>query len=366
MATRLRVVWPAVVAVCVAAAYAGWRLSLAGWDPIGLADVGTRYAEGASGGTEGYDGQFALSIALDPNPSTVAPHLDVPAYRYQRIVYPLLARSLGFGSPAAIPWTLLFINLAAQGIGTWILATILHERGERPGYAVVYALWVGLVASAGLDLNEPLAFACIAAGWLALGRGRFGWSALWMTASLFAKETSLVFWAAGLAGAWLASAGRRRELLPWLLGACAYAGWQLWLWLAFGSSGLVTGGAMATSFEWIPFMGLLRVGLVSGRALALYGVIFGPTIVIPSIWALWMWLRDMLRRLSSAEAWALGLSGAMIAVLPFSTFREPLGLLRVATGLVLAVLLYASRHHDRRALNYSLLWSALLVVLLKP
>jgi hypothetical protein len=56
----------------------------------------------------------------------------------------------------------------------------------------------------------------------------------------------------------------------------------------------------------------------------------------------------------------------MIAFLPFSTFREPLGLLRVATGLVVAVLLYASNNHRRRALNYALLWSALLVVLLKP
>ncbi len=178
MATRLRVVWPAVLAVCVAAAYAGWRLSLAGWDPIGLAEVGTRYSQGSVRGTEGYDGQFALSIALDPNPATVAPHLDVPAYRYQRILYPLLARALGFGSPTLIPWALLFVNLAAQGLGTWVLATILRESGERPGYAVVYALWVGLVASAGLDLNEPLAFAFITAGWLALRRDRLGWAAL--------------------------------------------------------------------------------------------------------------------------------------------------------------------------------------------
>ncbi len=175
-----------------------------------------------------------------------------------------------------------------------------------------------------------------------------------------------MFWGAGFAGAWLASSGRRRRLVPWILTACVYAGWQAWLWLVFGSPGLVSGGAMATSFEWIPFMGLLRVGVVSGRALALYLVMFGPTIVLPAVWALWSWLRDALRRSYSPEGWALAVNAAMIAVLPFSTFREPLGLLRVATGLVLAVLLYASRHHSRRALNYALLWSALLVVLLKP
>jgi hypothetical protein len=366
MATRLRVVWPAILAVCVAATYAGWRLSLAGWDPIGLADVGTRYSQGSTRGTEGYDGQFALAIALDPTPATVATHLDVPAYRYQRIVYPLMARALGLGSPAAIPWALLFINLIAQGLGTWFLAKIFQESGERPGYAVVYALWVGLVASAGLDLNEPVAFALIAAGWLALRRGRLGWAALWLTVSLFTKETGLLFWIAGFAGAWLATGGRKRRLIPWIVAACAYAGWQAWLWTAFGSPGLVSGGAMATSFEWIPFMGLLRVGAVSGAVLALYLVIFGPTIVLPAIWGLWSWLRDTFRRSYSAEGWALAASAAMIAFLPFSTFREPLGLLRVASGLVVAVLLYASKDHRRRALNYALLWSAFLVVLLKP
>jgi hypothetical protein len=55
----------------------------------------------------------------------------------------------------------------------------------------------------------------------------------------------------------------------------------------------------------------------------------------------------------------------MIAFLPYSTARETGGLLRFACGLVLAVLLFAARYRQRRALNYSFLWIVLNVFLLK-
>src|SRR5207253_9945322 len=38
----------------------------------------------------GYDGQFALFIALDP--THAAPSIDKPAYRYSHILYPIAAR----------------------------------------------------------------------------------------------------------------------------------------------------------------------------------------------------------------------------------------------------------------------------------
>ena len=75
------------------------RLSQVEWDPLGLAELGTRYSQLDPAGTEGYDGQFAYYIAVSPNPKDVAIQLDVPAYRYQRILYPLMARSLALGIP---------------------------------------------------------------------------------------------------------------------------------------------------------------------------------------------------------------------------------------------------------------------------
>jgi hypothetical protein len=99
------------------------------------------------------------------------------------------------------------------------------------------------------------------------------------------------------------------------------------------------------------------------KALGLYLVVFGPTIVAPAIWAGLTALRGLSVGQRSAETWSLLLQGASIAFLPFSTFREPLGLVRFASGLVVGTLLYSSLVKHRRALAYGLLWTALLVIL---
>ena len=72
-----------------------------------------------------------------------------------------------------------------------------------------------------------------------------------------------------------------------------------------------------------------------------------------------------LTALALSCAAALGANAALIAVLPFSTFREPLALVRLATGLVLCTVLFGAQAHSRRVLNYSLLWIAVLVLLVR-
>ena len=53
-----------------------------------------------------------------------------------------------------------------------------------------------------------------------------------------------------------------------------------------------------------------------------------------------------------------------MAFVPFSTYREPLGVFRFIVGLVLAHLLYAALRYPRaRAMVYSTLWLTLLIYL---
>ncbi len=361
MAARLRTAWPALASLVVCLVYVGLRLAQYGGDPLGLAELGTRYSRGVGREEQGYDGQFAYYLALDPDPGRVRPHLDVPAYRYQRILYPILARALAVGEEDLIPWALIGVNLAAHFAATWMLSSILLERGQPVRYALGFGLWVGQVAAVGTDLNEPLALALVIAAWWARLRRR-GWTAaLLLTLSVFAKETCLLFWAAVMLDDVL---GRRwRAVAAEAAGGLAFGLWQLWLLSRFGGLGLGSGGAMSTPFEFIPLMGLLRVGLVSLPVLALYLVIFGPTILFPTAWGLVVSVRAALRRSADADSWALLLHSAAVLFLPFSTFREPLGLLRFASGLVVAVVLYASGAGLRRPLNYSLFWVALLAVL---
>ncbi len=355
---RLRVLWPALVALGVCFLYTGWRLARANWDALSLAEL-----PGQAAAADGYDGQFAYYIALDPSPGAVATRLDVPSYRYQRILYPLVSRFLALGNPEGIPWSLLAVNVIAQFLGTWAVAETLAGYGVWPGYALGYGLWVGLVVGVGTDLTEPCAYALAAAGWLARQRGKDLAGPVLLGLGLFAKETILIFWAAALAADVIQAAPRRR-LLGMALGGLAFGLWQVWLWRTFGAPGVGSGGALATPFEWIPFMGLWRIGAVSLPVLLVFVLIFGPSIVLPSIWGIFASIRSAWGGARQPEAFALLLNAAVIPFLPFSTFREPLGIVRVASGLVLATLLFAGRYNLRRPLNYSLFWSGLLVILL--
>jgi hypothetical protein len=355
--------WPCVVSLLVTGAYIGTRLIFNEFDPLALAEIGSRYAQLDPTGEPGYDGQFSFYVARDPVPRTVGPFLDVPAYRYQRILYPLLARALAFGRQAVIPWALIGVNWIAHGLGTLGVCWILDRRGHRPRYGLIYGLWVGLVAAVGLDLHEPLAYALVVCAWVMKEKRHHHLFAFCLVLSLFAKETTLLFWAAGVA-ATLRDRAQRNAGAILLFGGLMYAAWQVWLWQAFGSFGLGSGGDMATGFEWFPFMGFLRIGLVDWKVFGLFVLIFGPTILLPSIWAL---IESWKNRGQILEDWAFGsllLHALVIVFLPFSTFREPLGIVRIATGLVLSILMVAQARNYHRVLNYGLFWIPMLVMLI--
>ena len=118
MANRLRppssmmkAIRPWMIVGLVAAIYGGIILFTHALDPLAFATLGTRFSQHVPSGTEGYDGQFAYQIAVKP--TGAAPFLDVPAYRYQRILYPLLARLLALGDAALGRWGKMGPDVAA-------------------------------------------------------------------------------------------------------------------------------------------------------------------------------------------------------------------------------------------------------------
>ena len=353
---------PVFVLAVVLPVYLAVVLLQNGLNPLALADIGDGFVNGQPiSNRTGYDGQFSYWLAIDPGPTAAGTHFDVPAYRYQRILYPLLARWLAFGQAGLVPWTLIVVNLVAQLGGVLVVEAWLTAHGVSRWYALTYGLWVGLVAAIRLDLAEPLSYALVAAGLLAQYRQRVWLAAFCVALATFAKETALVFWFALMV--WAVLARGRRALLAFGLAQLPFVIWQVVLWRWFGAPGLASGGWMATPFEWVPYMGLWRVALVSVPAFVLLAAISLPIGVLPSVWGLaasaWrLWQRDV-----SPAVLALGANAALIAVLPFSTFREPLGLVRVATGLVLATVLFGGQIGSRRVMNYSLFWTAGLFLL---
>lgn len=365
---------PALVVLILATLLVAVNVVALGGDPLALARLGSTYSEGVSEGTEGYDGQFIYAIAIDPRPQAAAPHLDVPAYRYQRILMPLLVRALALGRADWIPWTMILVGVLALTAGTWAVAELFAGWGVSRWYALLYGLWAGFTLALVVDLPEPLAYGLVAGGILALerqppGSGRLGrWQKplgwLLLTLAVFARETTILFTAALL----LVYLVRRswRDLFGLALTAVLpFAVFQGWLWLVFGRPGIGSGGAMATPFELIPFMGILRIGQFSLVYLLAMLLVFGPTVILPAVWGTIVSLRAWLSGEKTLIAAALFLNAIIIAFTPFSTFRETGGIIRFATGMIVALFLFAARYGYRRVLNYSWFLFVLNVFLVK-
>jgi hypothetical protein len=341
--TSLRRFAPAACVLAVSLAYLGWVLVDSGGDPLAFATLGTRFSAPDPAGSEGYDGQFSYFIAVDPDPQTVRAHLDEPAYRYQRILYPLLARALALGSPQAIPWTLPIVNLICLTTLTFLAGELLAGRGASRWAAVPIGLWAGLLGSVRLDLSEPLALLLAVAAIRLAGtrlEGRILLAAMLLAPAMLAKETMLPFilgWAA-----WLAWRRNFRKAALILAALAPFGLFQIWLRSAFGAFGVGSGGAGATAFEWIPFLGLARIAEANARAFALLLIVYLPGLLIPAVYGLVAPFRDLARKALTPEGALLFFNALMVALAPYSTFREPLGILRLACGLIFSVWLYAA------------------------
>jgi hypothetical protein len=354
---------PWVLVSLIAVVYA-LAVVLSQGGPLALVTLGTRFSDGdptTNQGTEGYDGQFVYSIARDPDDA--ARFLDVPAYRFQRILLPALGRALALGETDALPWTLLMVNLVALAAGTWVLEQLLQHYGASRWYALGYGLALGTLGAVRLTLPEPLAYGLALGGLLCLTRGRVLLAALLFALAALAKETTLILAAAvGLSLLW---ERRWRDAVGF--GGVAllpFAVWQAQLSAQFGAAGVGAGGALATSFEFIPFAGVIRILTEGGLTVFIVlGAILLPFVLLPTIWGLLASLRAFRRGQTGLTTWLLLVSAGVMVFIPFSTYREPLGILRFIVGLQIAVLLFAAQTRHRRALLYSTLWALTLLVL---
>jgi len=330
-------------------------------DPLALVTIGTQFSQGipeAQGGTEGYDGQFNYYIIRDPN--TAAQYIDVPAYRFQRILLPALGLLLSLGQESLIPWALLVINIVSLAAGTAILETLLRQRNVSRWYALTYGLMLGIFGSVRLSLSEPLAYALVLGGILLAGRERWLWSAFLFALAALAKETTLVFPAAY--GLYLIFQRRWRVTIPFsILSVAPFVVWQLILYARLGTFGIGSGGAKATSFEIVPFAGVARIITESPpevrlTVLLIFGALLLPFVLLPALWGFYRSWVDWRAGEWTIFTFILFANALVMPFVPFSTYREFLGILRFIVGLQIAVILYAAQKHNVRVLRNSTIW----------
>ncbi len=361
MSQTRRLISPWFISTLLCLVYVGIVILSNKGNPLALVTIGTRFSEGVAaeqGGTEGYDGQFNYFIAR--NPETASQFLDVPAYRFQRVLFPMLGRLLAFGQADLIPWSFLLINLVSLAVGTYLLEKLLVTYGVSRWYALTYGLTLGTLGSVRLSLSEPLAYALVMGGIILARNKRWLWAAVVFALAALAKETTLIF--VGAYGLYLLTQRDiKNALLLGIISVLPFAVWQLILKATLGSMGIGSGGAMATSFELIPFAGVAKIWTetpaeVRPTILLVLGPILLIFVLIPTVWALWAGIKAIQRHKWSTEVSLLLVNGAVMLFVPFSTYREPIGILRFIVGLQIAVIIFAAQHKRFRVLRNSTLW----------
>lgn len=176
--------------------------------------------------SRGYDGQFFYFIARDPFiTGNMHQYLDVASYRYQRIIYPLLANISAFGDSERIPKALVQVNLSAILLGTIFAALMLIRQNMSPFYSLFYPVMNGLLLALLRDLSAPTAMALTMGGFYFYSRGNFIRSSAFMAAAILSREIIAVMVLIMIADSLII----KRKIQPAIIISLALLPFSLWL-----------------------------------------------------------------------------------------------------------------------------------------
>ncbi len=312
--TRLDSPWLALAITAVAyASFILTRLSLYHGDASVFIAAGDRLADARAvppglsirPESDGYDGQFFYRLALDPF-TTRATDFGItmghPAWRQQRIVYPLLVCGLALGQAGAIPAALIAINyLAVCGIA-WLGGTLAQALNRHALWGSVLALYPGFLFTLARDTAEIVEIGWVLAGMWCVLRQRNWWAALCLSLAVLTKETALLaVLGIGAAYVW----GARKTIRPqaFLVPLAVVAIWHTYLFLQW-QRWPVTGGTGDLNWPLAEFIALVTravgVGAASSKRTLLEVIFIGVVAVAPLL----AWRRSHTAR-PIKIAWAL-------------------------------------------------------------
>jgi len=228
----------AFVALAIAVLTVIRLLAPADWDPTVAASFGEKatlildYAEEKLGRDvltrpeQGHDGKFFFVQSNDPwilDPDENASILNPPAYRSQRMLYPVFAGGAGFFSADMIVWSLLTVNVVFIALGSLAVGLIAKKHGVTHWAGIAFALNIGLLAELFIDGAGVVAFSLACIGAWALEEERLVFASVAFAAAALTREVMLVF-VLFVALFWLI----RRRKVPWILLLPAVSAVALW------------------------------------------------------------------------------------------------------------------------------------------
>lgn len=332
-------------------------IALHRYSALDFARIGTIFAYGEADGSRGYDGQFAYYIARDG--ANAVPYIDGATLRYQRILYPVLARALAIGNADLVPYTLIFINIVSHAVAVGACAYLITRYKKSAWWALTLAIWVGMIHAVRLDLNEPLCIALALCAVVAYVNERFRLTLFLLILSTLTKEIGLVF-AGALALHAFFNGKRGWSILIFAAPVIAFLTWWAVMYVTFDT--LPTRYPAARNLRIIPFNGFFAEDSPPEMfMLALWLAI--PTLIL-FIAATLKILRIRKIHLSSALMLA---ASAWVMFLPDVTWVDPVAAYRVATPLVACGLVFLAEHHARWLKWASAIWGlSFLVAMITP
>ena len=144
----------------------------------------------------GYDGQQFLSIALDPflqDLDTLA-SLDHPAYRYRRILYPLLSYFLGFGNSQIIPYVMVAINAIAILLIIWVTGLYFKSYSAKVNQALFVLAIPGVWIVLSLSTSDLLAGLFFVSAFYFYQNNKPIYMSLMVSLGCLTRETLLLLW----------------------------------------------------------------------------------------------------------------------------------------------------------------------------
>ncbi len=185
----------------------------------------------------GHDGQQFYVISQHPfDPEAGADHLDTPAYRYRRILYPMLGGMLAPGGGRAVIGSFFLLSM----VGVLLAALALRALPGGPRWLpVVAAVSPTVITSLTLSLSDAFGAGLGMAALSLATRRRWGWAVLCAVLAALTRETFLIV-ALGLV---LAPGMPIRWRATSLVAPClAVGGWLAWLGRQLSTS-LLEGGS---------------------------------------------------------------------------------------------------------------------------
>ncbi len=146
----------------------------------------------------GYDGQQFLSIAFDPflqNPETLNA-LDHPAYRYRRILYPLLSYCLSLGNSYLIPYVMVAINAISIILIVWVVSLYFQAHPSLTWQPLLTLCIPGVWIVLSLGTADLVSSLLLITALVCYRYDKPKWTAIAIALACLTRETLLLMWLA--------------------------------------------------------------------------------------------------------------------------------------------------------------------------